>query len=203
MLKQNTNVQLCNNTDIYKSKLDPYSTTESSQIKLRQHHSHDVQDFDHHGTFKCDDCSFVTIRKANLRYHVTTKHMFESCPSCNRVFSCKSINRHKEICGKMSLYKCPHCVFTSKHPSYIKRHIQISHIQTNKVKFACPKCGNKYARLQYMRNHLENKCQKKEDRYSCNYCSYKTNDKGYLHDHMRHRHLRNRKNSNVKALETS
>lgn len=50
--------------------------------------------------------------------------------------------------------RCPYCPRTFAFPSYLQRHITL---HTGEKPFCCPRCGQRYTRRNYLRDHFKRK----------------------------------------------
>lgn len=93
--------------------------------------------------FKCPYCDVVREYHRALLDHINGVHMPDSaltCQKCHLKFI--SIGKYKWHIARECLHDCPHCEKQFRKPALLKRHIDMVHEKTYKVKlFICSVCG--------------------------------------------------------------
>ena len=113
--------------------------------------------------------------KANLNYY---------CLKCNNKYKTySSIYQHITTkCECTTQYSCCLCGFTTRSKHRLRRHTECFHSKQN-TPAACGKCGRQYKNIYSLKTHQQH-CGV-EPRFFCNFCSYKTGQKGNLVRHVK------------------
>ena len=141
--------------------------------------------------FKCDDCSFTTRHRANLKRHKQSYHeqrVLHECAECGKAYTTKfALNEHlKNIHEKLKDFKCDLCSFTSGYRSALQVHKKIH--KADRTWHECPTCRCSFASQKSMDRHVRVTHDQVKD-LKCDKCSFVTGWPGHLSEHKkRHKH---------------
>ncbi|XP_063393524.1 zinc finger protein 366-like [Cydia fagiglandana] len=101
----------------------------------------------------CSFCGKIYKTRSTLHNHVLLEHtdtVKSKCDKCDKIYPSRlSLEKHERY---MHLrHRCPVCYKTFKDPQSLSRHCE----ECKMVKIACEICGNIYASLVSLRNHVK------------------------------------------------
>ncbi|XP_027206012.2 uncharacterized protein LOC113799560 [Dermatophagoides pteronyssinus] len=148
----------------------------SSEFDLRQHLN------DAHQSYRCPHCDVLVMNKFVLRSHMQSFHpdSVQKCPVCSyKTFDPILYEQH---CRRHNHSKCctfPGCTDEFANEDSLEAHVNRFHRFTKP--FECDECLEKFYSSRMLNKHLIN--MHKRFLYSCNQCTFKTNNKSVLTKH--------------------
>ncbi|VEN52839.1 unnamed protein product [Callosobruchus maculatus] len=153
---------------------------------------------------ECTNCSFITVRKADLArhmlYHPDTadRYNFNTCTHCNAAFRSKRsldnhmLRKHPDSIGSIStkIHECRHCSFKTVSKAHLTRHMSKHRERADRYNFSmCIHCNITLSSKQALDGHI---LRKHPDAigsistkiYECAHCMYKTIAKCKFDRHM-------------------
>lgn len=161
----------------------------------------------------CDDCEYKTRYKFVLAMHVQGHLPRNHDSTSNECIKCKvtfknsdDLRIHANGCReklsrKTKRFSCHLCGFRSRNKYNLRDHIQAIHMPQDPNLNKCKKCGKNYSRESHLYRHSKVCGQSKEFirslwRYACEHCSFKTDRKSHLFDHLYGTHFARDPNMN-------
>lgn len=159
--------------------------------------------------FWCDHCDYKVHEKKSLSNHIQAKHFSSDrqshkCHKCGKSYLDGTyFRKHVNNCGLPSnssskdrpkRFTCDHCNYKTSQKSHISRHIQNLHLPRDPSINKCRRCGKSFYDRPNLLEHSKICGQSMifkylTKRFSCDHCSFKTNTKSMLSDHIRLKHL--------------
>lgn len=151
--------------------------------------------------YRCNICNFKSPFRSNFLRHQKVKHsprdfIANKCNKCGRNFPHSfSLLTHNKLCGRPKDYKhfsCDHCGFKTHVKANLSNHIIAKHLPRNINQ--CCKCQKNFSSSRNLQIHFKT-CGKTKDiinslkKFSCDHCSFRTNGKTPLSDHMHAKHF--------------
>ena len=139
------------------------------------------------GAFKCNICSYCSLKWSRLYHHLKHTHGGRSffCDQCTfKTQNCSDIRLHKEEKHLGITYKCQHCDYRTGRSKRLTLHVQVKHDQ---VQFRCKTCDLQFATPSKLRTHKINTHNKTE--HPCTQCDmhYNSLDALRRHDKIKHK----------------
>ncbi|CAO4365868.1 unnamed protein product [Caenorhabditis nigoni] len=105
---------------------------------------------------RCPHCEKTFPYPNKLRVHLKTheynRYQCLECPSPQNFNSFTELKSHRKSFHSQAVHKCPQCSFTTSKPAFIRRHIQLSHI--NGIPCTVAGCFMKVAKNR-MKSHIK------------------------------------------------
>ncbi|VEN51159.1 unnamed protein product [Callosobruchus maculatus] len=122
--------------------------------------------------YKCADCAFKTVRKADLARHslehaeTAGSYKFSTCIHCNAKYKYKIrldehiLRQHPEYIVSVSskIYECPYCAFNTVIQAHLARHLSKHPFSGDSYKFStCVSCNATFKGKQAVDDHTLSK----------------------------------------------
>ncbi|XP_033208778.1 zinc finger protein 778-like [Belonocnema kinseyi] len=153
--------------------------------------------------FICDYCIYKTNVKGNFLRHVTSRHiqMPQTRNYCDKYFRSYTLSDLKtypsfEQTIFQTQFICNFCEYTSNTKSSLAKHITSHHTPMSKTRqkmHSCNKCSRSYTSLGGLTRHRRLSHAKVKPQFICDFCGYKSNQKGNLSKHITALHLQTSK----------
>ena len=146
--------------------------------------------------FKCDQCDYTTLIKAQMKIHKQDKHgpKLFSCELCGLMFGTKRKLHSHVSTTHAGTFHCPHCDFQAINRNTFKNHVKVKHSeQFTKVK--CFVCNYEASDTTQLKEHMKNLhsdisfTKESVELFSCDQCEFKSQNRKYLKEHVRAQHL--------------
>ena len=105
------------------------------------------------------------------------------CEPCQKTFSRRGLDHHKQSVHQGVKYACDQCEHQYKQQAHLTQHIQSKH---EGVKYACDQCDYQFARQSNLTVHIQSKHE--GIKHACDQCDYQATQKRNLNRHMQSMH---------------
>ena len=140
-------------------------------------------------SFPCNQCNYVSSRKAELKQHVIKVHdesQNVKCDICGKLFHClRYMQSHKRVTHDNSSYKCVFCEFSGKSKDYLSKHTREKH---SSKKQECKLCSFTTSYRSALNQHVKRKHSNDIEYLDCSECSKKFKCKTGLGNHFKKFH---------------
>ncbi|XP_033208883.1 gastrula zinc finger protein XlCGF7.1-like [Belonocnema kinseyi] len=163
-----------------KYKCDKCEKTYVCKRTLMQHQRIVHSTFPPSKSFECEFGDYVSNFKSDLLRHINCKHLRQKtfiCDECGKSYGRKdSLTYHKK-------YAC------KQEPHGLRSNMTKNRPKILKPKYIFDECGTTYTNKSNLQQHNEVACDKKDPRFVCNHCDYKSMSKSNFTRHIMRRHI--------------